>query len=55
MSIVRDPLLHYVAIKELYPTQITVGMREVGQKRERWRSDSKKRRKQSCWADISSR
>jgi hypothetical protein len=44
MSIIRDPLLRYASIKELHPTQITVGMREVGQKRQQWRSDGKKKR-----------
>jgi hypothetical protein len=33
MSIIREPLLRYAAIKELHPTQITVGMRKVEQKR----------------------
>lgn len=33
----REPILHPVAISELRPTQITVGMHEVKQKRERWR------------------
>jgi hypothetical protein len=36
MSHVRDPLLSTVAIDELRPTQITVGMREVAAKRKRW-------------------
>ena len=34
---VRTPILHPVEIKELRPTQITVGMREVEAKRLRWR------------------
>lgn len=33
----REPVLHPVPIKELRPTQITVGMREVEEKRQRWR------------------
>lgn len=33
----HEPLLHPVAISDLRPTQITVGMHEVEQKRERWR------------------
>jgi hypothetical protein len=37
MSHVRDPLLTTVAIDELRPTQITVGMREVAEKRKHWR------------------
>jgi hypothetical protein len=34
---IREPLLEPVLIKELRPTQITVGMREVNEKRSRWR------------------
>ena len=34
---VREPLLTTVAIKDLRPTQITVGLREVKEKRKRWR------------------
>ena len=34
---VREPLLTTVAIKDLRPTQITVGLREVAEKRKRWR------------------
>lgn len=37
MIVVREPVLHPVAIADLRPTQITVGMREVQQKRERLR------------------
>ena len=37
MTHVRDPLLTSVAIDELRPTQITVGMIEVKAKRKRWR------------------
>lgn len=37
MIVVREPVLHPVAITELRPTQITVGMREVDEKRERFR------------------
>lgn len=33
---IRDPLLHTVAIKDLRPTQMTVGMREVRAKRKAW-------------------
>jgi hypothetical protein len=35
---VREPILHPVAIADLRPTQITVGMREVEEKRKEWRS-----------------
>src|SRR5215472_13823387 len=34
---VREPILTTVAISDLRPTQITVGMREVVAKRRRWR------------------
>jgi hypothetical protein len=37
MTHVRDLLLTTIPIDELRPTQITVGMREVKAKRERWR------------------
>ena len=37
MTIVREPLIAAVAIADLRPTQITVGMREVLNKRKRWR------------------
>jgi hypothetical protein len=34
---IRDPVLTPVAVADLRPTQITVGMREVQAKRKRWR------------------
>jgi len=37
MVAVREPVLKPVAITDLRPTQITVGMREVNEKRKRWR------------------
>jgi hypothetical protein len=37
MANTREPLLKPVAIMSLRPTQMTVGMREVKEKRERWR------------------
>ena len=37
MATVREPLVKPVPIKELRPTQITVGMREVAAKRAQWR------------------
>jgi hypothetical protein len=43
MSTVREPLLKTVAILDLCPTQMTVGMREVKAKRKRWRDESKKK------------
>jgi hypothetical protein len=38
MVTIREPMLHPVAIDDLRPTQITVGMREVEAKRREWRS-----------------
>jgi len=38
MSFAREPRIHPVAIEDLRPTQITVGMREVNEKRARWRA-----------------
>ena len=40
---VREPVLTTVAIMDLRPTQITVGMREVEAKRKRWRETSGKK------------
>jgi hypothetical protein len=39
----REPLLTTVNIIDLRPTQITVGMREVLEKRKRWRETGKKK------------
>jgi len=38
MVTVREPILHPVAIDDLRPTQITVGMREVEAMRKAWRA-----------------
>jgi hypothetical protein len=43
MSVIREPVLHPVAIAELRPTQITVGVREVQTKRRNWRNRSAKK------------
>jgi len=43
MSNVREPILKPMAILSLHPTQITVGMREVKEKRKRWREHNKKK------------
>ena len=40
---VREPLLSTVAIADLRPTQITLGMREVAAKREYWRDTAAKK------------
>ena len=37
----REPIIHPVAIKDLRPTQITVGFREVLQKRKEWRKHAR--------------
>ena len=37
MLVVRAPTLHRADITDLRPTQISVGMREVEDKRHRWR------------------
>ena len=34
---IREPIYHSTPLKDLRPTQITVGMREVEAKRQRWR------------------
>jgi hypothetical protein len=43
MATVREPVLNTVAITDLRPTQITVGMREVKAKRKRWRDKGEKK------------
>jgi hypothetical protein len=40
---IREPVLTTVAIVDLRPTQITVGMREVLAKRKRWRETGSKK------------
>src|SRR5437660_210436 len=37
MTTAHEPLLHTVAIADLRPTQMTVGMREVQLKRDEWK------------------
>ncbi len=37
MTTIREPRLHPIAIRELRPTQMTVGMREVAAKVKHWR------------------
>ena len=46
MTMVREPVLTTVAIADLRPTQITVGMREVMAKRKHW-SETGPRRAES--------
>jgi hypothetical protein len=43
MEMVREPSLTTVAVADLRPTQITVGMREVMVKRKRWRETGTKK------------
>ena len=38
----REPILHPIPITDLRPTQMTVGYREVRQKRQEWRDRSDK-------------
>ena len=46
MANLREPTLHPIPILSLRPTQMTVGMREVKEKRQRWR-EHKSKKKQS--------
>ena len=43
MTVVREPRLEPVAILDLRPTQITVGMREVKAKRKHWRDETERK------------
>jgi hypothetical protein len=42
MANTRDPILHPIPILSLHPTQMTVGMQEVKEKRKRWREHKSK-------------
>ncbi len=44
MVAVREPILHLVAIGDLRPTQMTVGMREVQAKQKGWEQQDKKKK-----------
>jgi hypothetical protein len=46
--IAREPVLNPVAISELRPTQITVGFREVAEKRREWRDRAEKSAKKAA-------
>ncbi|HEX3430228.1 MAG TPA: ParB-like protein [Rhizomicrobium sp.] len=50
MTAEREPILEPVPIKELRPTQITIGFREVGERREQWRE--KKGKKKSAYLGM---
>src|SRR5437762_8842841 len=45
MANTREPLLKPVPILSLHPTQMTVGMREVKEKRKRWREHKSKKKR----------
>jgi hypothetical protein len=45
MANVREPYVHPVPILSLRPTQMTVGMREVKEKRKRWREHKSEKKK----------
>ncbi len=47
MANVREPMIHPIPILALRPTQMTVGMREVKEKRKRWRQQKKKKQAES--------
>jgi len=47
MSNVREPMIHPIPILSLRPTQMTVGMREVKEKRKRWREQEKNKQAES--------
>ena len=44
MANTREPILQPVPILSLHPTQMTVGMREVKEKRKRWREHKSKKK-----------
>jgi hypothetical protein len=44
MANLREPILHPTPILELRPTQMTVGIREVKEKRQRWRERKSKKK-----------
>jgi len=52
MVVVREPLLHPVAISDLRPTQITVGMREVRAKQAAWRQKAQDKKAQEKAANF---
>src|SRR5580693_4385247 len=46
MSNVREPMIQPISILALRPTQMTVGMREVKEKRKRWRDKGSKKKQE---------
>src|ERR1700753_4418628 len=47
MAKTREPILHPVPILPLRPTEMTVGMREVKEKRKRWREQKSEKQSQA--------
>ena len=47
MSNLREPMIHPIPILALRPTQMTVGIREVKEKRKRWRAQEEKKKAES--------
>ena len=45
MANTRDPILKPIPIPSLRPTQMTVGLREVKEKRERWREHKSEKKR----------
>jgi hypothetical protein len=50
MPPVREPVLKPVAIAELRPTQITIGLREVEERRKRWQA--RKEKDEAAWLET---
>jgi hypothetical protein len=48
----RDPILRPVPIMSLRPTQMTVGLREVKEKRKRWREHKSEKKRPNCSAST---
>src|SRR6516165_10402055 len=46
MASAREPIVHPIPILSLRPTQMTVGMREVKEKRKRWREHKSKKKQE---------
>ena len=52
MANTREPILQPVPILSLRPTQMTVGMSEVKEKRKRWREAQVEESRGSCSAST---
>lgn len=50
--VVREPILHSTPVAALRPTQLTVGMREVSEKRKAWREHAPEKRVQFLRAHM---